>query len=112
MKKNIIHQCARVGVDVGVGVGVGVDVVTHVVEEEVADVGEEVVVGEAIVGVHDGVSSRADSAPQKPYRPSPVQDSKQRGSGGLLSQLAVDAARWDGEELVAARCSGTWRHWL
>ena len=56
MKENIIHQCARVGVDVGVGVGV--DVVTHVVEEEVVDVGEEVVVGEAIVGVRDEVSSR------------------------------------------------------
>lgn len=38
----------------------------------------------------------ACSAPQKPYRPSPIQDSKRQGSGGLLSQPAVHAARRDG----------------
>jgi hypothetical protein len=40
----------------------------------------------------------AQSAPQKPYRLSPIQDRKRRGSGGLLSQLAVHAARQDGED--------------
>ena len=79
---------------------------SHVVEEEVLDCREEVVVGEAVVGVREGVrdeaSSRADSALQKPYRPSPVQDSTRRGSEGLLSRLAVHAARWDGEELSSS----------
>ena len=41
----------------------------------------------------------AQSAPQKPYRRSPVQDHKRRGFGGLLSRLAVHAARRDGEDL-------------
>jgi hypothetical protein len=59
-----------------------------------------------VVEVRDEVSSRADSAPQKPYRPSPVQDSKKRGFGGLLSRIAVHAARRDGEEPVAAQCYG------
>jgi hypothetical protein len=40
----------------------------------------------------------AQSAPQKPYRLSPVQDRKRRGSIGLLSRLAVHAARWDGQD--------------
>jgi hypothetical protein len=40
----------------------------------------------------------AQSAPQKPYRLSPIQDRKRRGSGGLLSRLAVHAARRDGED--------------
>jgi hypothetical protein len=39
----------------------------------------------------------AQSAPQKPYRCSPVHE--RRGFGGLLSQLAVHAVRWDGEDL-------------
>ena len=77
-------------------------------EEEGADVREEVLVGEDVgasairEGVRDEASSRADSAPQKPYRPSPVQDSKQRGLGGLLSRLAVHAARRDGKDLGSA----------
>src|SRR4051812_22870168 len=72
MNKQNIQQCAGVGV------------VTHVVEEEVLDGREEVVgVGG---GVRDKASSRADGAPQKPYCPSPVQDSKRQGSGGLLSR--------------------------
>ena len=40
----------------------------------------------------------AQSAPQKPYHPSPVQDSKRCGFGGLLSRPAVHAASRDGEE--------------
>jgi hypothetical protein len=43
----------------------------------------------------------AQSAPQKPYRLSPVQDHKRRGSEGLLSRLAVHAARRDGEDCEA-----------
>ena len=37
------------------------------------------------------------SAPRKPYHPSPVQDSKRCGFGGLLSRAAVHAANRDGE---------------
>ena len=40
-----------------------------------------------------------ECAPQKPDRPSPVQDHKRRGSGGLLSLLPVHAGRRDGEDL-------------
>ena len=40
----------------------------------------------------------AQSAPQKPYHPSPVQDSKRCGFGGLLSRPAVHAASRDGED--------------
>jgi hypothetical protein len=40
----------------------------------------------------------AQSAPQKPYRLSPVQDHKRRGSRGLLSWLVVHTARRDGED--------------
>ena len=36
----------------------------------------------------------------KPDRPSPVQDHERRGSGGLLSLLAVHARRRDGEDLL------------
>jgi hypothetical protein len=46
-------------------VGVGV-VVTHVVDEEIVDVGEEVLVGEdvVLVGVRDEASSRAERSPK------------------------------------------------
>src|SRR4051812_220694 len=104
MKKENIQQCRGVGV------------VTHVVEEEVLDGREEVVIGKDVVGIGGGVcdeaSSRADSTPQKPYRPSPVQNSKRQDSGGLLLRLAVHATRRDGEELLTAQCSGTWRRWF
>ena len=40
----------------------------------------------------------AQSAPQKPYHPSPVQDSKSTVFGGLLSRPAVHAASRDGED--------------
>jgi hypothetical protein len=54
----------------------------------------------------------AQSAPQKPYRLSPIQDRKRQGYGGLLSRLAVHAARWDGEDSETAECSGTKRQWM
>jgi hypothetical protein len=53
----------------------------------------------------------AQSAPQKTYRLSPVQDRKRRGSGGLLSRLAVHAARQDGEDCEAAKSFGGSRQW-
>jgi hypothetical protein len=48
----------------------------------------------------------AQSAPQKPYRLSPIQDRKRRGSGGLLSLLTVHAARRDGEDCEVAQSFG------
>ena len=42
------------------------------------------------------------SAPQKPYHPSPVQDSKRCGFGGLLSRLAVHAASLDEEDISSS----------
>jgi hypothetical protein len=51
----------------------------------------------------------AQSAPPKPYRPSPVQDSKQRGSGGLLSRSVVHATGRDGEELGSAVLWNLWQ---
>ena len=39
---------------------------------------------------------------QKPYHPSPVQDSKRCGFGGLLSRLAVHAASRDEEDSSSA----------
>jgi len=59
--------------------GLGVDILASHVVEEVVDYGEEVVVGEVVVGVQSVRMSRpvvAQSAPQKPYHPSLVQDSK------------------------------------
>ena len=41
-----------------------------------------------------------ECAPQKPDRPSFVQDHERRGSGGLLSLLPVHAERRDGEDLL------------
>jgi hypothetical protein len=49
------------------------------------------------VSVMKNSSVVTPTAPQKPYRLSPVQDHKRWGSGGLLSRLAVHAARRDGE---------------
>jgi hypothetical protein len=53
----------------------------------------------------------AQSTPQKPYRLSPIQDRKRRGSGGLLSRLAVQATRRDGEDCEAAQSFGGSRQW-
>jgi hypothetical protein len=62
--------------------------------------------------VMKNLSVVAQSAPQKPYRLSPIQDRMRRGFGGLLSRLAVHAAGRDGEDCEAAQCSGTKRQWM
>jgi hypothetical protein len=51
------------------------------------------------------------SAPQKPYRLSPTQDHKRRGSGCLLSRLAVHAARRDGKDGEVVQSFGSRRQW-
>ena len=50
------------------------------------------------------------STSQKPYHPSPVQDSKRCGSGGLLSRPTVHAASRDEEEhSSSAMLKNLWR---
>ena len=62
------------------------------------DVGEEVVVGEVVVGVRDeGVSSRAERSP-KTLSPFSRVGLKRCGLGGLLSRPAVHAASRDEED--------------
>jgi hypothetical protein len=82
--------------------GLGVDILASHVVEEVVDVGEEVLVGEVVVVGVMNQSVVAQSAPQKPYHPSPVHDSKRCGFGGLLSRLAVHAASRDEEDSSSA----------
>jgi hypothetical protein len=53
----------------------------------------------------------AQSAPEKPYRLSPVQDRRRWGSGGLLSRLVVHAVRRDGEDCEAAQSFRGRRQW-
>jgi hypothetical protein len=64
-----VHVQIRVGVEVRVGVGTSV--VSHVVDVEAADVREEVLVEEGVVGRHDAVSSRAEALPKNPIAPHP-----------------------------------------
>jgi hypothetical protein len=59
----------RVGVEVRVGVGTSV--VGHIVDVEAADVREEVLVGEGVVGRRDAVSSRAEALPKNLIAPHP-----------------------------------------
>ena len=65
------------------------------------DVGEEVVVGEVVVGVRgvrdEEVSSRAERSP-KTLSPFSRTGLKRCGFGGLLSRPAVHAASRDGED--------------
>ena len=65
MKQDLIQMRERHVQCSGSGTGCGV-VVAHVVDEEVAEVGEEVVVGEVIV-----VSSRAIALPKNLIAPLP-----------------------------------------
>jgi hypothetical protein len=60
----------RVGVEVHVGVRVGVSV-SHVVDAEAADVWEEVLIGEGVIGRRDAVSSRAEALPKNLIAPHP-----------------------------------------
>jgi hypothetical protein len=56
-----IHVRVQICVGVGVEVRVGTSVVGHVVDVEGADVQEEVLFGEGVVGRRDAVSSRAEA---------------------------------------------------
>jgi hypothetical protein len=61
----------RVYVQIGVGVGVGTSIVGHVVDVEGADIREEVLFREGVVGRRDAVSSRAEALPNNLIAPHP-----------------------------------------
>jgi hypothetical protein len=73
MGTDCVRCCRRIHVRVGVEVrvGVGTSVVSHVVDVEAADVREEVLVGEGVVGRRDAVSSRAEPLPKNLIAPHP-----------------------------------------
>jgi hypothetical protein len=70
-----IHIRVQIRVDievpVGVGVRVGTSIVSYVVDVEAADVREEVLVRERIVGRRDAVSSHAEALPKNLIAPHP-----------------------------------------
>jgi hypothetical protein len=66
-----IHVCVQIRVGVEVRVGVGTSVVSHVIDIEAADVREEVLVGEGVVGRRDAVSSHAEALPKNLIAPHP-----------------------------------------
>jgi hypothetical protein len=66
-----IHVRVQIHVGVEVRVGVGTRVVSHVVDVEAADVREEVLVGEGVVGRRDAFSSRAEALPKNLIAPHP-----------------------------------------
>jgi hypothetical protein len=61
----------RVQIRIGVEVRVGTSIISHVVDVEVADVREEVLIGEGVVGRRDTVSSRAEALPKNLIAPHP-----------------------------------------
>jgi hypothetical protein len=50
-------------------VRVGTSIIGHVVDVEDADVKEEVLVGEGVIGRHDDISSRVEALPKNPIAP-------------------------------------------
>jgi hypothetical protein len=66
-----IHVRVQIRVGVEVCVGVGTSVVSHVLDVEAADVREEVLVGEGVVGRRDTVSSHAEALPKNLITPHP-----------------------------------------
>jgi hypothetical protein len=71
MGTDCIRCCRRIHVGVEVRVDVGTSVVSHVVDVEAADVREEVLVGDGVVGRRDAVSSRAEALPKNLIAPHP-----------------------------------------
>jgi hypothetical protein len=66
-----IHVRVQIRVGVEVRIGIGTSVVSHVVDVEAADVREEVLVGEGVIGRRDAVSSRAEALPKNLIIPHP-----------------------------------------
>jgi hypothetical protein len=75
-----IHVRVQIRVGVEVRVGVGTSVVSHVVDVEAADIREEVLVGEGVVGRRDAISSRAKALPKNLIAPHPYRFTR----GGVL----------------------------
>jgi hypothetical protein len=66
-----IHVRVQIRVGVEVRIGVGTSVISHVVDVEAADVQEEVLVGEGVIGRCDAISSRAEALPKNMIAPHP-----------------------------------------
>jgi hypothetical protein len=71
MGTNCIRCCRRIHVHVHILVCVGTSVISHVVDVEAADVREEVLVREGVVGRRDAVTSRAEALPKNLIAPHP-----------------------------------------
>jgi hypothetical protein len=76
MRADCIRYCRRIRIPVQIRVRVG----TSVVDVEGADVREEVLVGEGVVGRRDAVSSRAEALPKNLIAPHPYRFRR----GGVL----------------------------
>jgi hypothetical protein len=66
-----IHVCVQIRVGVEVRVGVGTSVVSHVVDVEAADVWEEVLIRDGVIGRRDAISSHAEALPKNLIAPHP-----------------------------------------
>jgi hypothetical protein len=71
MGTDCIRCYRRIHVRIQIRVGVGTSVVSHVIDVEAADIREEVLVGEGVVGRCDTVSSRAEALPKNLIAPHP-----------------------------------------
>jgi hypothetical protein len=80
MGTDCVRCCRRIQVRVQIRIGVSTSIVSNVVDVEAADVREEVLVGEGVVGRRDAVSSRAEALPKNLIAPHPYRFTR----GGVL----------------------------
>jgi hypothetical protein len=73
-----IHVRVQIHVGIEVRFGIGTSVVSHVVDVEAADVREEVLIREGVVGRRDAVSSRAEALPKNLIAPHPYRFTRGR----------------------------------
>jgi hypothetical protein len=88
-----IHVRVQIRIGVEVRVGVATIVVSHVVDVEAADVREEVLVREGVVGRRDIVSSHAEALPKNLIAPHPY-----RFTRGGVSEAYCPVVRCTPEE--------------
>jgi hypothetical protein len=69
MGTDCVWCCRRIRVHVQIRVGTSI--VSHVIDVEAADVLEELLIGEGVVGRRDAVSSRAEVLPKNLIAPHP-----------------------------------------
>jgi hypothetical protein len=81
-----IHIHVQIPVGVEVRVGVRTSVVSHVVNVEAADVREEVLIGEGVVGRRDAISSRTEVLPKNLIAPHPYRFTRGDREGVAAAQ--------------------------